>query len=329
MQIGPHQLANNLFVAPMAGVSDLIYRKLCRAWGAGYSISEMVSAKEHLWHTKKSSTRRIHMDEPSPRAVQIVGSEPEQLAKAARFNVDNGADIIDINMGCPAKKVCKVLAGSALLADEDLVKKILETVVEAVDVPVTLKIRTGTDENNRNGVRIAKIAEDSGIQCLTVHGRTRACRFKGEAEYETIRKIKQSVNIPVVANGDINSPEKAKKVLAITNADAIMLGRAAQGQPWLFRAIDHYLKFNEKCLPPTEEEVRTVILTHLQELYSFYGKESGVRIARKHIGWYYDHLADMQQYRKSVLTIEDADTQLDTVRKQLQNIKIKMETVHD
>lgn len=327
MRIGPYKLTNNLFLAPMAGVSDLPFRKLCRELGAGYSVTEMVSSDSRLWHTSKSSLRRQHDNEPSPRAVQIVGADPEKLSEAAKFNVDQGADIIDINMGCPAKKVCKVQAGSALLADEDLVKRILTSVVNSVDVPVTLKIRTGTDENNRNGAQIARIAEDSGIQMLTVHGRTRACRFNGQAEYETICKIKKAVNIPVVANGDINSAEKAKKVLAITNADAIMLGRAAQGQPWLFRAIDHYLKFNKKVLPPSSEEVRTVILTHLQELYSFYGKESGVRIARKHIGWYYDHLTDMQQYKKSVLTIEEADTQLNTVRKQLQNIKIKMETV--
>ena len=327
MQIGKHLLKNNLFVAPRAGVSDHIYRQLCRTWGAGYCVTEMMSAKEELWHTKKSSLRRIHADEPNPRTVQIVGSDPAQLARAARFNVDNGADIIDINMGCPAKKVCKVLAGSALLADEDLVKRILAAVVTAVDVPVTLKIRTGTDKNNRNGVSIAKIAENSGIQMLTVHGRTRACRFKGQAEYQTIRDIKQAVNIPVVANGDINSPEKAKNVLAITDADAIMIGRAAQGRPWLYREIDHYLKFNTIIQPPSLTEVRTVILTHLQELYSLYGKEAGVRIARKHIGWYYDTLPQIKQFKRRVLTVDDVITQFNMVRAHLQDAEIIMENV--
>ena len=327
MHIGPHTLKNNCFVAPMAGVSDHIYRQLCRTWGAGYCVTEMISAKEELWHSKKSSTRRIHLSEPSPRAVQIVGSDPAQLAKAAQFNVASGADIIDINMGCPAKKVCKVLAGSALLGDEDLVKRILDAVVAAVDVPVTLKIRTGTDSNNRNGVRIAKIAENSGIQMLTVHGRTRACRFKGEAEYQTIRAIKQAVNIPVVANGDINSPQKAKNVLAITGADAIMIGRAAQGRPWLYREIDHYLKFNTIIQPPSLTDVRNVILTHLQELYSLYGKQAGVRIARKHIGWYYHNLPQIEQFKHRVLTLDDAITQFNMVRTHLQDAEIIMENV--
>lgn len=327
MQLGTHTLKNNIFVAPMAGVSDHIYRQLCRNWGSGYSVTEMVSAKPQLWHTKKSSIRRKLTDEPSPRAVQIVGSDPVQLAAAAQFNVDIGADIIDINMGCPAKKVCKVSAGSALLADQDLVERILDAVVAAVDVPVTLKIRTGTDENNRNGVSIAKIAERSGIQMLTVHGRTRACRFKGKAEYNTIKDIKQAVNIPVVANGDINSPEKAKNVLAITKADAIMVGRAAQGRPWLYREIDHYLKFNTIIQPPSLTEVRTVILTHLHELYSLYGKEAGVRIARKHIGWYFDNLPQTKQFKSRVLTIDDADTQFNMVRTHLHDAEIIMENV--
>ena len=327
MQIGPYTLANNIFLAPMAGVTDLPFRKLCRQYGAGYSVTEMVSADSRLWNTRKSSLRRVHMDEPSPRAVQIVGSYPQKLAQAARFNVDQGADIIDINMGCPAKKVCKVLAGSALLADEDLVKRILTSVVEAVEVPVTLKIRTGTNENNRNGVQIAKIAEDSGIQMLTVHGRTRACRFKGQAESNTICKIKKSVNIPVVANGDINSAEKSKKVLAITNADAIMIGRAAQGQPWLFRQIDHYLKFNEKLEQLPMADVRTIILDHLNELYSLYGKQQGVRIARKHIGWYLDNLNASLQFKRKVFTVTSSDSQFNLVRSYLQDTELKMENV--
>ena len=327
MQIGPFTLTNNLFLAPMAGVSDLPFRKLCRQFGAGYSVTEMISSDKRLWNTQKSRLRRLHMDEPSPRVVQIVGANPQQLAQAAIFNVQHGADIIDINMGCPAKKVCKVLAGSALLADENLVKEILTTVVQAVDVPVTLKIRTGTDENNRNGVGIAKIAEDCGIQMLTVHGRTRACRFLGQAEYKTICNIKKSINIPVVANGDINSPEKAKKVLAITNADAIMIGRAAQGQPWLFRQIDHYLKFNEKLEEPPQAEMRTIILNHLHELYSLYGKQQGVRIARKHIGWYLENMLGSQQFKKKVFSVANADVQFNMVRRYLQDAELKMENV--
>ncbi len=327
IQIGSHTITNNLFLAPMAGVSDLPFRKLCRQLGAGYSVTEMVSANSRLWHTHKSKTRRLHMDEPAPRVVQIVGSDPRQLAEAAKFNVDQGADIIDINMGCPAKKVCKVAAGSALLADETLVEKILVTVVNAVNVPVTLKIRTGTNVNNRNGVQIAKIAEDCGIQMLTVHGRTRACRFNGQAEYKTICKIKNSIRIPVVANGDINSAEKAKKVLAITNTDAIMIGRAAQGQPWLFRQIDHYLKFNKKLEKPSLAEIRTIILNHLNELYSLYGKQQGVRIARKHIGWYLNNMLGSQQFKQKVFSVADADIQFNMVRSYLQDAELIMENV--
>ncbi len=327
MQIGLHTLTNNLFLAPMAGVSDLPFRKLCRQLGAGYSVTEMISADSKLWNTKKSKLRRLHMDEPSPRVVQIVGSDPQQLALAAAFNVEQGADIIDINMGCPAKKVCKVLAGSALLADENLVKRILDAVVNAVDVPITLKIRTGSDVDNRNGVQIAKIAEDCGIQMLTVHGRTRACRFLSQAEYKTICNIKKSVNIPVVANGDINSAEKAKKVLAITNADAIMIGRAAQGQPWLFRQIDRYLKFNEKLENPPQAEMRTIVLNHLEDLYSLYGKQQGVRIARKHISWYFDNMLGSQQLKQKVFSVADADVQFNMVRSYLQDVELKMENV--
>lgn len=327
MKIGLYTLSNNLFLAPMAGVTDLVFRKLCRQLGAGYSVTEMISSDAKLCNTKRSRLRRLHMDEPTPRVVQIVGADPQQLAQAAIFNVEYGADIIDINMGCPAKKVCKVLAGSALLANEDLVKRILSSVVQAVDVPVTLKIRTGLDVNNRNGVRIAKIAEDCGIQMLAVHGRTRACRFLSEAEYKTICNIKKSITIPVVANGDINSPEKAKKVLAITNADAIMIGRAAQGRPWLFRQIDHYLKFNEKLEEPPSAEMRTIMLTHLHELYSLYGKQHGVRIARKHIGWYLDNMLGSQQFKKKVFSVADADVQFNMVRSYLQDAEIIMENV--
>ena len=327
MQIGPHNLANKLFLAPMAGVTDVGFRKLCRRLGAAYSVSEMITADSTLWHTNKSQLRRTLLDEPSPRVVQLVGTDPLQLAQAAQRNVDHGADIIDINMGCPAKKVCKVFAGSALLTNEDLVKRILTTVVQAVDVPVTLKIRTGADPDHRNGVRIAKIAEQSGIQMLAIHGRTRACRFRGQAEYETISNIKKSISIPVVANGDINSPEKAKKVLAITNADAIMIGRAAQGRPWLFREIDYYLKFNKKLNDPPRAEVCTIMLTHLEELYSLYGKQHGVRIARKHIGWYLDNILGTQSFKKKIFAICDADTQFNMVRNYLQYAETKMEMV--
>ena len=327
MKIGPYTLNNNLFLAPMAGVTDVCFRKLCRRLGAAYSVTEMLTADSSLWHTNKSRLRGVHIDEPTPRVVQIVGADAEQLAQAAKLNVLHGADIIDINMGCPAKKVCKVQAGSALLGNEELVKKILAAVVAAVDVPVTLKIRTGPEPDNRNGVRIAQIAEQSGIQMLTVHGRTRACRFNGQAEYETISKIKKSISIPVVANGDINSAEKAKKVLAITNADAIMIGRAAQGRPWLFREIDHYLKFNKKLLEPPRAEVCTIMLTHLEDLYSLYGRQHGVRIARKHIGWYLNSILGSQQFKKKIFSVCDADTQFNMVRNYLQYAELNMEMV--
>lgn len=327
MKIGPYTLTNNLMLAPMAGITDVCFRKLCRRLGAAYSVTEMITSDSTLWHTNKSRLRRVHWDEPTPRVVQIVGTDPGQLAQAAKLNVQHGADIIDINMGCPAKKVCKVFAGSALLSKEDLVKRILTTVVQAVDVPITLKIRTGSAPDHRNGVRIAQIAEQCGIQMVAVHGRTRACRFRGQAEYETISNIKKSINIPVVANGDINSAEKAKKVLAITNADAIMIGRAAQGRPWLFREIDHYLKFNKKLEDPPRAEVCTIMLTHLEELYSLYGKQHGARIARKHIGWYLDNILGSQSFKKKIFAVSSADMQFNMVRNYLQYAETKMEMV--
>ena len=327
MHIGPHKIANNLFLAPMAGVTDIPFRKLCRQLGAGYAVTEMLSAKSELWNTRKSRLRRMHMDEPAPRAVQLAGADPQQLAEAAKLNVAHGADIIDINMGCPAKKVCRAQAGSALLADEALVARILSAVVSAVEVPVTLKIRTGTDAENRNGVKIAKIAQECGIQMLTVHGRTRADRFKGQAEYATIFNIKKSINIPVVANGDINSPEKAKKVLAITNADAIMIGRAAQGRPWLFREIDHYLESNKNLDKPPMAEVITIMLAHLEELYSLYGKQNGVRIARKHIGWYLQNISHSVQFKQNVFAVTDADIQFNMIKNFLHNAEMKTEKV--
>ena len=269
----------------MAGVTDLPYRKLCNRFGAALTVSEMVHADPALRHGSKSRLRADHRDEPAPVIAQLVGTEPAMLADAARHNLDQGAHIIDINMGCPAKKVCNKQAGSALLDDEIRVARILETVVKAVDAPVTVKIRTGTEPSRRNGVRIARIAEQCGIRAITVHGRTRACKFKGTAEYDTIREIKRSVDIPVIANGDIDSPEKAARVLEYTGADAVMIGRAAQGRPWLFGQIRDYLAGREVTEPEFDVQVRTM-LEHVESLHAFYGESTGVRIARKHISWY-------------------------------------------
>ncbi|RMG29596.1 MAG: tRNA dihydrouridine synthase DusB [Gammaproteobacteria bacterium] len=286
MRIGPYTLPNNLILAPMAGVTDRPFRQLCRRLGAGMAVSEMVTSNSLLWGSRKTRRRADHDGEPAPKSVQIAGADPRMMAEAARYNVDRGAQIIDINMGCPAKKVCNVMAGSALLRDEARVARILEAVVGAVEVPVTLKIRTGWDRAHRNGVRIARIAEASGIAALAVHGRTRADAYRGEAEYDTIREIKQAVSIPVIANGDIDTPEKARFVLEYTGADAVMIGRAAQGRPWIFREIDHYLKTGEHLPEPSVEAVHRVLVEHLQALYAFYGEETGVRVARKHIAWY-------------------------------------------
>lgn len=286
MHIGPYQLANNLILAPMAGVTDRPFRQLCRKMGAGMAVSEMVSSNSLLWGSEKTKRRADHRGETEPRSVQIMGADPSMMAEAARYNADNGAQIIDINMGCPAKKVCNVMAGSALLRDEALVGRILEAVVKAVDVPVTLKIRTGWDKSSRNGVTVARIAERSGIQALAVHGRTRACGYSGEAEYDTIAAIKQAVSIPVIANGDITSPERAQQVLDASGADALMIGRAAQGRPWIFREIGHFLQTGERLPEPPVTEIRDILLEHLENLYEFYGEYTGVRMARKHISWY-------------------------------------------
>jgi tRNA-dihydrouridine synthase B len=289
MKIGPYQLENNLILAPMAGISDLPFRSLCKQLGAGLAVSEMVASNPALREHKRTLLKADHKDEIGLRSVQILGTNPEHMADAARYNAERGAQIIDINMGCPAKKVCSVAAGSALLRDEALVKKILDAVVNAVDVPVTLKIRTGWDSHNRNAVDIAKIAENSGIAALTLHGRTRACKFNGQAEYETIKDVKLAVNIPIIANGDIDSAQKASYVLTTTGADAIMIGRAAQGNPWIFQQIEHFLKTGNHLEQPTVSDIHNTLLTHLEQLYSFYGNLSGVRIARKHIGWYFKH----------------------------------------
>ncbi len=310
MQIGPYTLPNQLVLAPMAGISDRPFRKLCRALGAGMAVSEMISANALLWENKKTRQRINHDGEPGPVVVQIVGSDPDVLALAAQENVRSGANIIDINMGCPAKKVCNKLAGSALLADEELVARILDKVVNSVDVPVTLKIRTGTDPESRNACRIAEIAEKAGVQSLAVHGRTRKCAFRGEAEYETIRSVKQHVRIPVIANGDINSPEKAAEVLAYTGADGLMIGRPARGNPWIFRQINHYLETGNKLSMPTVTEVRSVLLDHLHELYAFYGEYTGVRTARKHIAWYSKGFFSSNEFRKKVMQVESSAEQI-------------------
>ncbi|NWO08860.1 tRNA dihydrouridine synthase DusB [Chromohalobacter salexigens] len=285
-RIGPYALPNRAILAPMAGVTDRPFRQLCRELGAGLVVSEMVTADARLWHTRKSRQRLDHAGEPGPRDVQIAGGDPEMLAEAARLNVAQGAEIVDINMGCPAKKVCNKAAGSALLRDERLVAAILESVVAAVDVPVTLKIRTGWCSESRNGIRVAQLAEAAGIQALAVHGRTREQRYRGDAEYDTIAAIKQTVSLPVFANGDIDSAEKAARILDYTKADAVMIGRGAQGNPWIFREIEHYLRTGDTLARPTPLEMAAVMHRHLKALHAFYGEHMGVRIARKHVGWY-------------------------------------------
>ncbi|MEJ2094913.1 MAG: tRNA dihydrouridine synthase DusB [Gammaproteobacteria bacterium] len=309
MQIGDITLENNLFLAPMAGVTDKPFRNLCRQLGAGLAVSEMVTANTALWHTSKTRHRLDHKGEKVPCAVQIAGADPEMLANAARLNADAGAQIIDINMGCPAKKVCGVMAGSALLKDELIVKKILDAVIAAVDVPVTLKIRTGWDKRSRNAMKIAKLAEDSGIKMLTIHGRTRACGYKGNVEYETVKEIKSRISIPVVANGDIKTPFDAVKVLEETAVDGIMIGRAAQGNPWLFREIKYYLDHGEPPARPTMQEVGQIMLAHMRNLHTFYGEYTGVRVARKHIGWYCKQHG-IKLFLQKVYKVESADEQL-------------------
>ncbi|WP_031434692.1 tRNA dihydrouridine synthase DusB [Methylomarinum vadi] len=298
MQIGPYHLANNLILAPMAGVSDRPFRDLCLQFGAGLTVSEMVTSIPHLQDHHKTLRKIDHKGGNGLRSVQILGTDPEQMAAAARLNVDRGAQIIDINMGCPAKKVCSVAAGSALMKNEGLVERILSVVVNAVDVPVTLKIRTGWNKQHRNALSVAKIAENCGIQALTIHGRTRACRFTGKAEYDTIRQVKQAVSIPVIANGDINSAAKAKEVLAHTGADGVMIGRAAQGRPWIFREILNSRNVSDNDGRPSLAEAQSILNNHLENLYCFYGKISGVKIARKHIGWYFDNLGAIPPARK-------------------------------
>lgn len=323
MHIGPHKLENNLVLAPMAGVTDRPFRQLCRSLGAGLAVSEMISADASLWGNRKTVKRLDHRGEPGPISVQILGSDPAMMAEAASANVNFGADLIDINMGCPAKKVCRKAAGSALLQNEQLVSEILRRVVKAVQVPVTLKIRTGQNPQERNGVRIAAIAEAAGIQALAVHGRTRACKFAGEAEYKTIREIKQTVSIPVIANGDIDSPEKARQVLEATGADGLMIGRAAQGKPWIFHHIDHYLRTGEKLPDPEPQLVAKVLLGHLSQLYEFYGESIGARIARKHIAWYSKQHPGGARFRDRINQTESARQQLEYTREYFVHLQDK------
>lgn len=299
----------------MAGVTDRPFRQLCRRHGAGLAVSEMLTAKPELWHSKKTQSRLNHDGEGGPISVQIAGADPEQMAFAARFNVEHGADIIDINMGCPAKKVCNVAAGSALMQNEALVARILEAVVQAVAVPVTLKIRTGWNRDNRNALAIARIAEQAGIAALSIHGRTRADLYTGEAEYDTIRTVKAAVGMPVIANGDIDSPAKAQQVLRHTGADALMIGRAAQGNPWIFREVAHYLAHGAYRAGPTLDEMRSVVLEHLAQLHEFYGELAGVRIARKHLGWYVKTLPAGEVFRQAVVREEGCEGQTSAVHR--------------
>ena len=314
MHIGPYRIDLPLVLAPMAGVTDKPFRLLCRRLGAGYAVSEMTTSDPRLWATRKSRHRLDHAGEPEPVGVQIAGSDPASLAHAARYNVEHGAEIIDINMGCPAKKVCNAWAGSALLRDETLVARILADVVAAVAVPVTLKMRTGWSRDHKNGVLVARIAEEAGIRALAVHGRTRDMQYTGEAEYDTIAAIKQAVGIPVLANGDVASAEKAAEVLRRTGADGLMIGRAAQGRPWIFRELAHYLATGTPLPPPAQSEVARILLDHVARLHEFYGEAAGVRIARKHIGWYAKGHPQNAEFRGIVNRAETAHEQLSCVR---------------
>jgi tRNA-dihydrouridine synthase B len=314
MRIGPYTIQPRVVLAPMAGVTDKPFRQLCKRLGAGLAVSEMTISDPRLWGTRKSLHRMDHDGEPAPVSVQIAGTEPERMAEAARYNVDHGAQIVDINMGCPAKKVCNAWAGSALMRDEALVGRILTAMVNAVDVPVTLKIRTGWAADARNAPTIARIAEDCGIAALTIHGRTRDQQYTGVAEYDTIAAIKAMLTIPVIANGDIDSPQKARHVLDATGCDAVMIGRAAQGRPWIFREVAHYLATGEHLPPPSLAEVRDILLGHLEHLHAFYGEPQGVRIARKHLGWYAKDRPENEAFRAVVNRATTAEEQLRLTR---------------
>ena len=314
LTIGCYSLPNCLVLAPMAGITDSVFRQICQQHGAGYTVGEMLSAQTHLWDSKKSSTRFGNDADPEPRSVQLLGIDPQELAHAAARQVEQGAQIIDLNMGCPAKKVCNIAAGSALLAYPDRVEKIFNTVVNAVNVPVTVKIRTGTDTDNRNALDIAKIAEQAGLAAITIHGRTRADKFNGHAEYDTIKQVKQAVSIPIIANGDICHAEQAEYVLKYTLADGIMVGRAALGNPWLFKQIEHYLQTGQTLAEPQPTERQTVIMQHLEGLYALYGEHQGLRIARKHLGWYAKHLTEGEALRKAFNLADNVQTQRDLIR---------------
>ena len=329
MKIGPHLLESPVIAAPMAGVTDQPFRNLCRKLGAALAVSEMVTSNTKLWKSKKTQFRLNHIGEDAPRAVQIAGTDPLQMAEAAKLNADLGAEIIDINMGCPAKKVCKAAAGSALLRDEPLVASILHTVVTSVDIPVTLKIRTGWSEESKNAIQIAKIAEEHGIQALTIHGRTRNDFFNGVAEYETIAEVKSEIKIPIIANGDIDSPKKAFEVLKFTHADAVMIGRAAQGSPWIFREIAHYLRTKEEMPPPTINERKDILLEHLGELYNFYGEERAVRLARKHVSWYLGDLPGSREFRSVFNALESGKTQVNAIIEFLDQMVYQQNLIDD
>lgn len=319
LQIGPYQFKHNIVLAPMAGITDAVFREICRQNGAGYTLAEMVASKKQLWESKKSSTRHVDLNDPEPRAVQLIGTDPQELAEAAAWQVSQGAQIIDLNMGCPAKKVCSVAAGSALMAMPDRVSEIFQTVVATVDVPVTVKIRTGTDDNNTNAIQIAQLAQQYGLKAITIHGRTREAKFSGLAEYDTIKAVKQQVDIPVIANGDICTPEQAEFVLKYTSADGIMIGRASQGYPWVFRELNHYLKTGKKLAKPTRNEFTQTMLQHTRGLHQLYGEALGVRIARKHIGWYAQHLENGTQLRKQFNQLSSPQEQLELLNQFFQN----------
>lgn len=320
MQIGQYDINNRILLAPMAGITDQPFRRLCSQLGAGLTFSEMMSTNPDVWHTEKSKLRLAHHHEIGINAVQIAGSDPTEMANAAKINVAYGADIIDINMGCPAKKVNKKMAGSALLRDPDLVARILDAVVNAVDVPVTLKIRTGWDPENRNCLTIAKIAEQSGISALTIHGRTRSCLFQGEAEYESIKAVKQAVSIPIIANGDITSAEKAQQVLAYTQADAVMIGRGSYGRPWLFEEINHFLE-NGETLSLSLTEKCQLMFKHIEDLHQFYGEEKGYRIARKHVGWYSENLRPDSNFKRTFNALDTTYDQLKALEDFVKSIR--------
>ncbi|MFT5706426.1 MAG: tRNA-dihydrouridine synthase B [Oceanospirillaceae bacterium] len=321
-QIGQYTIDSKVILAPMAGITDLPFRRLCKQLGAGLVVSEMVTSDTKLWNSRKSSFRLTQDTDIEPRSVQIAGGDAQMMASAAKMNVERGAQIIDINMGCPAKKVCNKAAGSALLKDEPLVREILQAVVDAVEVPVTLKIRTGWDKQNINAITIAKMAEDIGIQALAVHGRTRACAFKGDVEYQTMADIAQVIDIPLFANGDIDSPAKARQVLDFTNADAVMLGRGAQGRPWIFREIDHFLATDEHLPAIALEEVKQILISHLHALHQFYGDYLGVRIARKHVNWYLQSVQENKLFRAGFNKLDTRDKQLAAIEQYFTTVQL-------